>query len=332
MFAKIKKMLFIIPIFVFGLFLSTQTSVFAGDAVLVNGEGYAFVGNQDKANTYYFSNDNLWEFKAEVNLVKDWDTDLRYRVIRPDGTATDWSEKVRYADTKGAFSINYTKLSYNQTVDMSNYKSVAPASTYFVDIEYYGQFLWPWHQEEKDETVKVIVSSSIGSENIPSLNIVRSETNKNKFTVSSMIANGENEGTSIITNIEYFFSAEELALTTEEEFYSNLKNSKLKGTLNIEKSSSVTQDFIVEDTDGQNYLYVLTKTGNGYSNIGKLNLQTGEEQKNPPTDGVGGDPGNSGLFDYDFGELILLVLAIVLVVSCVLIITQKIVDYKKRLY
>ena len=40
----------------------------------------------------------------------------------------------------------------------------------------------------------------------------------------------------------------------------------------------------------------------------------------------------TGLFDYDFGELILLVLVVVLIVSCALIITQKIIDYRKRLY
>jgi len=55
---------------------------------------------------------------------------------------------------------------------------------------------------------------------------------------------------------------------------------------------------------------------NGDSNV--------QQESNTNTD--------TGLFDYDFGELILLVLVVVLIVSCVLIITQKIVDYKKRLY
>ena len=74
-------------------------------------------------------------------------------------------------------------------------------------------------------------------------------------------------------------------------------------------------------------------SGNGYPSIVKFDIVN--EVATPNEDPVtpeANENNDTGLFDYGFGELILLVLVVILIVSCALIITQKIVDYKRRLY
>ena len=103
-----------------------------------------------------------------------------------------------------------------------------------------------------------------------------------------------------------------------------------KGDLNaIEESISKKWN---ENTEYK-YVYVLVDTGNDYENILEYNISTQQSEEKEPEHSNSKDQGSeTGLFDYDFGELILLVLVVLLIVSCALIITQKIVDYKKRLY
>ncbi len=326
---KFKWVFMCIPCMIFAMFLFGGISAAAADAVMLN-SNKAVVGSASKENTYYFSNSNVWEFQAEFSLVKEWDTYVTYRVIAPDGRATKESKKIPYVDNQGKFTIPFGELTFTETADISSRNSVAPAGTYYVDLKYYAS-LWPitWDQK-KDETIKVIYYNSNDQYNIPSISISDAGS---KYSANIAVSDASGAGTSIITNVDYFFSADERNITTASDFLLAKADSIVSGAPAFSLSSSVAVE-IEKPTDGSyKYLYVLARTGNGYSKFVEYNMESQDvsDDKNIPTNDTS-TTGDTGLFDYDFGELILLALVVVLIVSCVLIITQKIIDYKKRLY
>ena len=115
MFRKMKKVLFVVPCMIFCFFLFSGSKTLAADAKLLDSTA-VYVGSQNKANTYYFTTGVNWELKASFSAIKEWDTYLQWRVVRPDGKATAWSKKDYYVDNQGKFTIgNYTKLAYTTT-------------------------------------------------------------------------------------------------------------------------------------------------------------------------------------------------------------------------
>lgn len=333
MFKNLKKFLVLIPCMVVAFFLFTNSKALAGDAVLLGADSVT-VGSQSKENTYYFSNSSTWEFQASFKAIKDWDTFLKWRVVRPDGMATNWSKKDYYVDNNGKFIIgDYSSLSYNVNVGLAGRTSVAPLSTYYVDIEYYGELIVSWHQEEKDETIKVVVAEN-DTEATPVVNLSYNSST-NKYTVN---ASFKKEGYGIITSVEYFYANDQKSVNNYANFTTEMNKASKKGNLSVSPSNKVSG--VINGETGARELYVAVKTGNGYVSIVSYEVGSGnnsgnnQNQNNGPVDTTPqqNDEGGDGLFDYDIGELILIVLVIVLIVSCALIITQKIVDYKKRLY
>ena len=340
MFGKLKKMLYIIPLMVLGLFMFGGVEVSAADAKMVGVEKFTIGTNAD--NTYYIATSNTWEFQADYSFWGDLDGFVRWRVVRPDGRATDWSDYIEYVKYDGKFTIgDYTRLSYTQTV--ASRTSIAPASTYFVDLEYYGSFFMKWHQEDKDETIKIIASGEDVSYSTPVIEISFNEST-NKVSISASVEK-DGEGYGIITEVKYLFSETAIEISDDAQFTAALTISNQKGALSFVPSSVVSKN-ITAPNDKYTYIYVMAKTAHGHYSVMEFELVEGSGSNNDQTtpgnpgdgsDSSEGDPkdndeADSGLFDFDFGELILIVLVIVLVVSCALIITQKIVDYKKRLY
>lgn len=330
MLANLKKMLVFVPCMILGLFLLNNASVSAADAKLLDANKVV-IGEENRENTYYFTNSRAWEFRADFNVVADWDTYVTYRVITPDGRATAESDKINYVNTGGKFSISdITALNYSETVDVSARSSVAPAGTYYVDIKYYGAYLFVKWDQKKDETIKIVLGDD-GTLSLPTINIAY-DSATNKYKVDASVMKGD-KGYSVITNVDFYFSMDAVD-NQVSTFYTNLASAEDKAKLAISVPTSATSHEI-SGVEGKQYkhLYVMVTTANGYSKIAAYDMETGtdnvvDEDKKTEL----GDEDGSGLFDYDFGELILLVLVVVLIVSCALIITQKIVDYKKRLY
>ena len=123
MFKKMRKYLLVIPCMLFAMFLFSNSRVLANEATLLNSTSH-YVGDQKKANKYYFSNDFMWEFKIEdYSVWGDGDTFLKWRVVRPDGMATEWQGSIndtRYVDNNGKFTIKkYNELSYTITITVT---------------------------------------------------------------------------------------------------------------------------------------------------------------------------------------------------------------------
>ena len=334
MLKNLKRMLVWIPCMIFGLFVCTSISVSAANAEMVDVHKVV-VGEDTRENTYYFTKDNSWEFSAEFSLVAEWDTFLKYRVITPEGKATPWSDKQEYVNNGGKFHISdYTTLDYSETEDVSSRNSVAPAGTYYVDIKYYGAYLFIEWDQNKDETIKVIVGD------IDSFSYSKAELTYNngtkEFTVEAATQNENGKGYSIIENVRYYFS-EVTVDNAVSNFVANMENSPVNGLLEFTPASSVSLTIDRPEEAAYKYLYVMVSDGNGNSRI--LSYDLTEDNQGPSQEGEEkeelsnpSDEDGTGIFDFNFGELILLVLVVVLIVSCALIITQKLVDYKKRLY
>jgi len=332
MLKSLKRMLIILPCMLFGLFLVSNSNALAADAALLDSKKVV-VGENSKENTYYFTDDATWEFQAKFSAVKDWDSFLKYRVVRPDGSATDWSGKQYYVNNNGKFIISdYKMLNYNKTVDVASRNSVAEAGTYYVDIKYYGEYLFVNWDQKKDETIKIIVSGSDDSLNTPTATVSYDKT-ENKYTVDASILK-DGVGYSLVTDIAYYFSTEIKDNSSVYNFYKNMEESTDKGELTFTPASVVSESFDGVDNEAYKYVYVIVESGNGYPAVVKYDIENEISEKPSDTqpEQTGDEDDETGLFDYDFGELILLVLVVVLIVSCALIITQKIVDYKKRLY
>lgn len=339
MLRSLKRLLVIIPCMILGLFLASNVSVSADGVYLVGTNNSAVVGESNtKENTYYFTSSREWIMKVKDYNASSFggrDTFLYYRVVKPDGKASAWVKET-YINNGGKFNVNIDSLSYTETVDLSSRSSVAPAVTYYVDVRYTAGYVFGLFEsdQDKDETIKVIyVDAKNYSDFLPTITLTRDGTTNNYKINASIVKDDKAYG--LITNVKYFYSTESLNLASEIKvalvFNSSYNLASNKGSFDFTPSSSV--ELLIEnleETDG--YIYALCETGNGYSAVVKYNIETKEESGRTDTTTPVKDDTSSGLFDYNFGELILLVLVIVLVVSCALIITQKIVDYKKRLY
>lgn len=334
MYSKLKRLFILIPCMIIGLFLFSYAEVEATEATLGSAVSSVYVGKENKDNIYYFTNSTSWTVKInDYDIWVDGDTSLEYRVIKPDGKATDWSKKVRYPDTNGEFNIDLSSLSFTETVDLSNRNSVAGLSTYYIDVKYFTEYLgFISKDQKKDETIKVIYNDSTNvSLYSPKITSSYNSTGKT-YSINAKIVDGNNKGYGIITEMKYLFSATELDLSTSNKFENECKTNTSCETLTFDLNSSV--DVSIEEPQNGGYIYILAESGNGYDTTAKIDTGTKVTDPNDPTPppSLKDEDNKSGLFDYDFGEFILLVLVIVLVLSCVLILTQKIVDYKKRLY
>lgn len=336
MFKNLKKMLFLIPCMILGMIFVGSMNVSAINTEVV-GVKSIVLGENNKENKYFFTTSRSWTFDTEYNVLVD--TYLTYRVIMPTGQATKESAKINYVNAGGEFTIgDYTQLEFTETVDVSGRVTAFPASTFYIDIKYYGSYLGEfltWDQD-KDETIKLVFCDSSSADSVPTATIQYDKIS-DLFTIdASILKNGK--AYSVIDKIEYYYSASKVE-NQLSNFRKNMENSDECGELDFTKNSRVSVELEGPEDKENKHLYVMVTTAHGVSFI--VSYTIGEEN-NPSSPGEGGssdvtgtgsngDP-STGLFDYGLGELILLVLVVVLIVSCVLIITQKIVDHKKRLY
>lgn len=332
MFRKMKKAVVLIPCMIFAFFLFNGTKAMAGNAKLTGAE-IITIGNSNKENTYYFTKDSIWEFETDYQIITD-EIFLKWRVVRPDGRATAWSDKTPHIKQKGKFIISdYKSLSYTTSDDKSSSRfSVVPENTYYVDIMYYDQILWPIHKEKRDETIKIVVVGDSAAMT-PLANISYDASN-NQFSLSASFAQA---GQNLISSVQYLFASNSTVITNPDEFQAAYADKAITNKY-IETVNSQTYAKTIDSDSTADKLYFLVSTPHGYETLVSYDMTSNQGgnsvTQTPSSNGQQNTSTNDdkGLFDYDFGQLILIVLVVVLVVSCALIITQKIVDYKKRLY
>ena len=329
MFGKLKKILVLIPCMILGLFLLNSVKVNAATGYVASDYETIQIGEESsKDNIYYFISGNVLTIKlkdVETGWGTGGDKTLKYRVLSPEGKVTKWSEKIDYRTTC-EIVIDLTNLNYrdpkSDDENIANRNTVAPKSTYFIDIDYYT---WFGIDQNKDETIKVIrYDSSKAKEYLPVITHAYDSVN-NKYNLKA-----DTNGTGIIKSVKYFASATKQEPATYSDF-------DLATAAEFKVGEETT--FSINKPAGESkYLYVAAQTGTETWSYIEIELPTdtkGDDGGGKDTDDtppLDDESKSHGLLDYEFGEFILLVLVVVLIVSCALIITQKIVDYKKRLY
>jgi hypothetical protein len=343
----------LIPCILLGLFLLTDISVSAKEAVLINSNIDVIRDDTSAGNTYYYApNESNWHFKIE-----DYDVTLvKWRVVRPDGKATAWSDylDISKVSNYAKFDINFDTIGdYSETVDLSGRESVAIANTWWVDIEYYKTNSWfgvcsddPFLGifgacEKKDsESVKILKGSEV-----PTISVEYDDSTM-KAKIEAKMMNSANNGTGIITYLGYFLSETKLSADEARKKFDDGTGIKtiIEYKNNDEYGNYFKKTVTSVNSSEYAYMYVYAESFNGQTSLVEKNIlnldedeKVDEKEDDKKEDGEGTGDKNTkeeGLFggEYGFGELILIVLIIVLILSCALIITQKIVDYKKRLY
>ena len=344
-----KKMLLLIPCMILGLFLFGNLNVSAEEWELVDCNDSVVIGEGSGNETpYYFTDDESWTFKMELLGDKWYNkynkyakyTYLTYVIIKPDGSATEESEKINFVNQNGSFTISDINAeNYSRKEDVSQRVSVVEKGTYYVEIRYYSGFLGikGWKPRGDVDVVRVVLGND-NSLGVPEVSVDFNK-NTNEFTIeASSLVDGK--GYSLIKDVEYYFSETSIE-NTVDTFIDNMEASPLSNKSSFKKSSVTVN--VEKPTEEYNYFYVMVTTYNGYSKIVAVDMSENDGDSSSDSNVQGSGSSNnqnlnnnnddkSGWPDFKLGELILLVLVVVLIVSCVLIITQKIVDYKKRLY
>ena len=347
MFKNFKKLAVIVSCMVFGLFLFCGFDVSAKEAILTNDNAIVLRDDLDRENTYYYVPDDAnWSFKVE-----DGDpTLLRWRVVNPDGSASVWSDYIDYTklSLKSKFTVNFDKMGdYSETVDVSSRESIAKANTWYVDIEYwdtnnlFGKCTNNWLSkcELKDsETIKIIKGKDVSVD----LNVTFNKQTR-KATIIAKMQNSKNQGVGIINKLGYFYTNEDLT-GKADRVLEMFADTEANGVQTFPQYNSYFNVSVTDINVSTNkYMVVVAESVNGQYNYSIINLTSTADVQTPDTNegkddnetqtNINVNDDSAGLVsDFKMGELILIVLLIVLIVSCALIITQKIVDYKKRLY
>lgn len=344
MLKRLKKALFMISCVMIAFVLFGGVNVSAVDAELKDANKIS-IGDGGLENTYYFSNSpTSWSFNSKSSAFVEGDTILKYRVFNPSGKATNWSDEVAYVKEGDQFTIDFLSLVFSTDADyakeaseyFASLTSVASDSTYYVQIKYYHVFrpfgvrLWTTDQN-KDEIVKIVVNKS---EVTPSLQVTYNSTSKKVDTVINFVEGDVEVKSGIVTNIRYFFTDEKVTISSKSDFETayNSADGTARGNCNFTPSAKVLTSIDKPETEYK-YVYVMAESGNGYAKVTSYDFASNTSSTvKPDAQDTNKDSSQSGIYDYKAGELILLVLVVVLIVSCSLIIVQKIVDYKKKLY
>lgn len=215
-------------------------------------------------------------------------------------------------------SLEATKLTSINDVQFGTLKSFyGIENTYFVTIRYATQNALLYKGKSFTDTFNVVFS-----ENIAELEASATLAD-NKYTITA--TSGAN-----IASICYFASSEELSNGFEFDVKYAAAAEGSKGCVNgpvKAQNGKFTLQAQVNKEEGK-YYYVKIVDESGDVELLDLDKGTSSSENNPNAN----NKGDSNVGDTEVGKFILIALLVVLVLSLVLVIVQRIVDYRKKLY
>ena len=294
--------------------------------------------------------DNKKHMKQTTVFFLDWFNQGVYEELRADVTVVKCKEYISANDTTCKTWLSYeyssdanatmealtngltvnlasefaeTQLTEVNGVKLSDLNSIhGTTKTYFVIVRYQGKTSSLYTDPD---LFKVVLSSQLTAMKVT--NTLVDGVAKVKITSGSPIS-----------YVKYFSqSAEVVGEYNFEELYDNSAEDSKVALLNTVaenprfENGLFIEEFEVELEAGKNYyMQVQDKAGN----VGKAHLNVNSEVDGKPDSqaGVSGQPADSNAAHTKVGRIILIVLIVVLVISLALVIIQKIVDYRKKLY
>lgn len=259
-----------------------------------------------------------WNLKAEVSIVK-------CDVLNSDGSCKEWNYYNYGNDNKTTDAINQKmKLKFDSlnpskglvTVNGAKLSTLNSfyglADTYFVVVRYKYNQLGSYKYYEP-EIFNVVLLNDIDNINI--------SKNGKKVTVTSGAP---------LTEIKYFYSLNDqtAGFDYETEYSANsgvieLDANKLNQVKAI--NGEFSYEFEIEDKVG--HYYVKIKDSLGREHIEDINNIDNTKQDSPAV-----STDNDNIANTDVGKIILISLLVVLALSLILVIVQRIVDYRKKIY
>lgn len=329
----LKKILFIFPIFLFGMILFSSINIGAAEKATA-------VYDAEVVEGYYFQTSSRITITTKRKFAMEMF--VKYRVITPeqeDGRrlATDWI-KYEHAHndlTNLEFEVDFKKLYDEQEGQILVNKYVHAYSeileskakgAYHIQIQFYEgactmffgcpEFLGT-HKPKHDITISVVRSNAA-----PQIEY--------RFnTAGKLLAKTETDG--IIKEAKIFYTNELLTSNNEATFMQKYNETSDKRDITTIMRASMKGEEEIPLLDGAaeryDYAYILVLDGNeGANSIDMVNLKTRQVEGGGNTGG-GKDTERKPTDRY--GETIIIALSIVLVVTASLIVAQKISDRKK---
>jgi len=329
----LKRILFIFPIFLFGMILFSSINIGAAEKVTA-------VYDAEVVEGYYFQTTNRITITTKRKFAMEMF--VKYRVITPeqeDGRrlATDWI-KYEHAHndlTNLEFEVDFKKLYDEEGGQILVNKYVHAYSeileskakgAYHIQIQFYEgactiffgcpEFLGT-HKPKYDVTISVVRSNAAPQ--------VEYRFN----TAGKLLAKTETDG--IIKEAKIFYTNEPLISSSQSSFMKRYNETNDKRDITSIMRASMKSEEEIPLLDGAaeryDYAYILVMDGNeGAFTIDTVNLKTRVIEGGGNTGG-GNDTERKPADRY--GETIIIVLSVVLVVTASLIVVQKISDRKK---
>lgn len=316
-----KKIVILVPILIISFFVGFNNQINAADVQ----DAYI----ESKIPDIYFNNKN--SITITTVRQKYFEHYIKYRVISPKGIdpllpdkrmATDWIKKNHGEDAKTklySFEINFNNLYFDLPFSEENTlePSAVPAATYYIEIDYYRSII-VYSEKFASNSIKLVRVKEK-----PEIAIVKNGTAYNAIATT----------TGYLTEAKYFYSTinpREMSQVALEngyneyngEYKKNITNEINSGQLNLEVSELAA-------IGNEGYVYFLVKDGNENFAYNWINLSNGESGTNKGnTSGTDQQP-NAAAKKY--GDIILIILVSILIITSSLMISQKIVDRKKHL-
>ena len=290
----------------------------------LNNKYYVVVGNEDltitlKSKTTAVAG-NLWTgFNARYYTAK-------VHVFKLDSTGTAWSEYTYNTNatvtmdalkSSAGLKLNLSSMTFRSTGTPNNNGDINVAdntfgkNTYFVTVSYSlaGQGL------AKAETYAADVFRVLVAKDVADID----------FNVTT---NGSQAGVSITSGLPIasvrYFASDSAASVTPANFESLYKTATVKQSVNV-GTGAMSKSLSLSDADSK-YYYVEVTDISGAKSVLDVSSETAIGD-----DPVYGETPNLST-DTKIGEIILIALIAVFVLAIVLVIVQRIIDYKKKLY
>ncbi len=239
-------------------------------------------------------------------------------------------------DLSKGVTLDFTKLAETRETKANNVSFASLESfyginsTYFVMVNYVSQKLGAWLIKVEEKVYDTEIFMVVFEEDMPATTMDKEVVDGvTKITVKSATP---------ITNVKYFHTSQDLS--SGYDFETKYKSS---GT-GVEVLKSIEEDpklgngvfkyeFSFTAEEGENYHVQATNlTGEKYVKNLTKDDSTVVPAPNSPTSPSNPNKPESNALNQNVGKYILIALLIVLVLSLVLVIVQRIVDYKKKLY
>lgn len=289
------------------------------DVTLLNNKYYVLVGNDTV----------VLDVPLSKSYRDTWLGAANYRasvhVFKLDATGKSWSEYTYSGDAmtmlkSSGLSLNFSEMTFKSTSAPNNNgeinvsDNVFGKNTYFVTVSYTSQALGLFNivpeKQYAADVYRVVLAQDVSE---IAFNVSNNGTTANV---------GINSGLPI-ASIRYFSASSETTISAAN-FDSLYKSATTKNTVNV-GTGTMSKTVSLSEATSQYYYVEVTDIAGGKSVL--------DVRKNVAVDQEPAQQAKPEITtDTKIGEIILIALIAVFVLAIVLVIVQRIIDYKKKLY